>query len=61
MSVDLQVGELKGTVDAIKADVMQIKADVRLLLASEDRRKGGWAVISVLGGLIGGFLAKVFP
>lgn len=59
MSIELQVGELKGSLNAMKADVAQIKADVRSLLASENRRKGGWAVLSVIGGLLGGLLSKV--
>ena len=58
MSLELQVGELKGAVDAVKDDVAQIKTDVRSLLASENRRKGGWAVLSIVGGFLGGLLTK---
>lgn len=59
MSLEQTVGELKGSLDAMKADVTQIKGDVRSLLASENRRKGGWAVLSVIGGLLGGLLSQV--
>ena len=57
MSLELQVGVLQGKLDLMIVDVAQIRSDVRSLLASEYRRKGGWTVLSIIGGLIGGLLS----
>ena len=59
MSLELQVGELKGKLDAMQSDIAQIKQDARTLLASENRRKGGWAALSIMGGLVGGLLTQI--
>jgi hypothetical protein len=59
MSLEQTVGELKGTVTALQDDVTEIKSDVKTLVARENFRRGGFAVLSVIFGLVGGLIAKV--
>jgi hypothetical protein len=55
-SIELQVGELKGTVEAIQKDVTEMKKDLKALVAQDNRRKGGWAVVAI----VAGFFASLF-
>jgi hypothetical protein len=59
MSLELQVGELKGGLGALRADVEEIKADVKSLLAAEAARKGAWKVTLGAGAFAGAVVAFV--
>lgn len=59
MSVAEDVGELKGTVDAMKEQLTEVRADVKTLLASENRRKGANAVWALVAGFVGGLIHKL--
>lgn len=59
MSLELQVGELKGELAALKVDVGEIKQDIKLLLAAEAARKGAWRVTLGAGAFAGAAVAFV--
>lgn len=53
------LGEHTAAIDAIQEDVSEIKADVKALLARENKRDGAWKVITLLGTIGGGISGLV--
>lgn len=67
--LNIKVARLEVTVDAMKADVADIKADQKaqnvkldMLVAAENQRKGAKAVTRILLGIVtsGGFLGWIW-
>jgi hypothetical protein len=60
-----QIGILQAKLENVEGDVSETRADVKVLLAAEERRKGERGVIAVLataGGSIGTLVvSKLFP
>jgi hypothetical protein len=59
MSLELQLGELKGKVDAMESDLSELKADVKAIRSAVDQAKGSWKFLlglatlsSALGGAV---------
>lgn len=59
MNLELQVGELKGELKAVQADLTEVKMDVKLLLAAEARRQGAWKVTLGAGAFAGAAVAFI--
>ena len=48
-----RIGVLEARMSAMELDVRETSKDVKLLLALENRRKGGWAVIAAASAVAG--------
>lgn len=53
------LGEHTAQLDALKGDIAEIKADVKLLVASENKREGAKKVVYTLATLLGGISGTV--
>jgi hypothetical protein len=56
MGIEQSVGELRGQMTAMQQDVSDMKKDLKTLVAQDNRRKGGWAVVAI----VAGFFASLF-
>ena len=57
-----QLGEHAAYIEVLRADVAEIKGDVKLLVARMNETRGGWrtlATIGTAGGVAGGLLVKL--
>ena len=63
-STDADVVKLETEVDHLKEDMMEVKKDVKSILAVLNQTKGGWKVIVLVAsvaGTAGAIAAKLFP
>ena len=62
--IQVEVAKLIVKVDVFEADMTEVKADVKSLLALANQTRGGWKIIIMVAGVagaMGALIAKVAP
>ena len=60
--LEVSVARMEVQVERLEKDVAEMKGDIKTILTTLDKARGGWKMLMVVGGLsaaIGGFVTKV--
>lgn len=69
-AIQRDIGRLEGRVNALEAELREIKTDVKAILALVNQAKGGWKTLVIVGAVAGadgalvtklGIFAGMFP